>query len=281
MPDAVSFYVQGKRFAGECYGDPSRPPVIALHGWLDNCRSFFRLAPLLSDSYVLALDMAGHGFTEHRSADASYHIWDDVREVLLIADHFGWRQFSLLGHSRGAIIAVMIAAIAPERIKKLALIDGFWPQVMKDDEAPSQLGSFVHRILYEKRHDRIYPDREAMVEMRCKSGFGMSREAARVIIDRNTEAVEGGYRWVTDHRLMLPSPFMLTEAEALAFLSAIRSPGLLVLANNGMGKNLDYLKPRYEAIAGLGMITLQGGHHLHMEGAETGLAHAINDFLWQ
>lgn len=273
--------IQGKHFVGELYGNPAAIPVIALHGWLDNCRSFSLLAPLLDNTCVLALDMAGHGHSDHRSQDASYHIWDDVREILLIADQMGWQQFCLLGHSRGAIIAALVAAVAPQRISRLVLIEGFWPQVMKDEEAPAQLASFVDRYLCDKPKESVYPDIDAMVDVRCKSGFGMSRVSARLIVDRNATAVTHGYRWVTDQRLNMPSPQMLTEAEALAFLAAIRCPSVLLLASQGIGKSLDYLKPRFQAIPGLGVIMLEGNHHLHMEGAEADVARVINHFLMQ
>ena len=52
--------------------------VIACHGWLDNAASFDFLAPLLSACHVVALDMPGHGLSDHKSAQANYNIWDDL-----------------------------------------------------------------------------------------------------------------------------------------------------------------------------------------------------------
>lgn len=92
-PREFRIEIQGRVFAGECWGSTQDEPVIALHGWLDNCHSFRPLASRLKNIQLLALDMAGHGHSEHRSADASYHIWDDVREILLIAREMGWRNF--------------------------------------------------------------------------------------------------------------------------------------------------------------------------------------------
>jgi hypothetical protein len=37
--------------------------VIALHGWLDNANSFARLAPQLKGLRIVALDLAGHGYS--------------------------------------------------------------------------------------------------------------------------------------------------------------------------------------------------------------------------
>ena len=41
--------VHGLRLAGLAWGDPASPPVLCLHGWLDNAASFDALAPLLQD----------------------------------------------------------------------------------------------------------------------------------------------------------------------------------------------------------------------------------------
>ncbi|EXJ09220.1 alpha/beta fold hydrolase [Nitrincola nitratireducens] len=47
-------------------GEPGSPPVLALHGWLDNAASFRALARHLPQVNLIAVDLAGHGFSEHR-----------------------------------------------------------------------------------------------------------------------------------------------------------------------------------------------------------------------
>ena len=63
-------------------GGSSGSPVLALHGWLDNSASFDRLAPLLPGLRLVALDLPGHGRSEHRAASAAYHFVDWVADVL-------------------------------------------------------------------------------------------------------------------------------------------------------------------------------------------------------
>jgi pimeloyl-ACP methyl ester carboxylesterase len=106
----VQWAVNGLQLAGLSWGSPGEKPLLALHGWLDNAASFAALAPLLRGYHVVALDLTGHGQSDWRSADASYQIWDDLPEILGVVDQLGWKRFDLLGHSRGAIISMLLAA---------------------------------------------------------------------------------------------------------------------------------------------------------------------------
>lgn len=278
LPKPIEFDIQGRRFAAELWGEEGAHPVIALHGWLDNCHSFYPLAPLLENVQLLALDMAGHGHSEHRSPDASYHIWDDVREILLIAREMGWTRFSLLGHSRGAIIAAMIAAVAPEAIIRLVLIEGVLPQTIPAADAALQLKKFIDRYL---AWDGVSQGRETMdslVSSRMKAGFGVSEIQARLLTLRNVEKVGFYYYWRTDPRLRMPSPQMLSERAAESYLMEITAPTLIILASDGMGKQAESLMAQLKSMPNISVMILPGSHHLHMEEAKEAIAREINRF---
>ena len=67
-------------------------------------------------------------------------IRDSAEDVLLVAEQLGWERFSLMGHSLGAIVSVLVAGSLPERIERLALIDGLIPYTGEADGAPKRLG---------------------------------------------------------------------------------------------------------------------------------------------
>ena len=102
-----AFSYDGLRIAATEWGDPAGAPVLALHGWLDNCGSFAPLGRLLRQVRLIALDLPGHGHSSHRSADGTYNIWQDVGVVHAVAEQLGWERFALLGHSRGAMICTL------------------------------------------------------------------------------------------------------------------------------------------------------------------------------
>src|SRR5690625_7580011 len=98
-------------------------PVLALHGWLDNSASFNVLAPQLKNLHLVALDLAGHGQSDHRPGSAPYNIWEDVAEIFAVADQLGWSRFALMGHSRGAMISMLAAGTFRERISHRAMFE--------------------------------------------------------------------------------------------------------------------------------------------------------------
>ena len=65
------------------------PPVIALHGWLDNAASFTPLANFLSGIRLIAIDFPGHGKSEHRTGANAYHFVDYAADIILAADELG------------------------------------------------------------------------------------------------------------------------------------------------------------------------------------------------
>ncbi|WP_313240089.1 alpha/beta hydrolase [Stutzerimonas kunmingensis] len=262
------------------YGPDDGKPVIALHGWLDNAATFSRLAPRLKGLRIVALDLPGHGHSDHRPIGAGYNIWDYAHDVLQVAEQFGWQRFSLLGHSMGAIVSVLLAGALPERVERLALIDGVIPYTGEADSAPQKLGSALEALLaVNDKCKPVYASFDQAVEARMKGVGAVSREAAELLAQRGLMPVPGGYTWRTDPRLMLPSAMRLTRAHALAFVSRVACPTSLVLAEQGLMMQPELLE-LVESFP-FDIRRLVGGHHLHLDddiGAEA-VARVFNSFL--
>ena len=253
--------------AARVRGPEKGRPVLALHGWLDNAASFERLAPLLPDWRIVALDLAGHGHSDHRPIGCRYHFFDFVADVLAAADELGWRRFDLLGHSLGAAIAGCLAAAVPERVSRLILIDGLGPLAEPPDRAPARLARALAEQQGPSRSPRVYPDIEHAAWARQRA-TGLGLGAARLLAMRGTREVAGGVTWRSDSRLLRTSPSYATEDQVRALLAAIRAPALLISAREGFLRKRPSLAGRLSVVPALEVVELPGGHHLHLESPE-------------
>lgn len=270
----LKWQVNGLTIAGVAWGDPAGQPVLALHGWLDNLASFEVLGPRLEGCYVVAIDLTGHGHSDHRSPDAGYQIWDDLPEVMGVIAALGWEQFHLLGHSRGGIISTLLAGAFPEKVASLTLLDALIPHPLEEAEFALQLRKFLRdKPAFLGREHRLYSCVDDAVAVRVKRGLGQS--AAERIVSRNLQAVPGGWRWRTDPRLHGASAVKLTHNQNVAVLKRLTMPTLLLLGDDEGFHPPEVLAVAETHIEQLRIERFVGGHHFHMESEVDSVAHCV------
>ena len=267
------------RIAGLRGGSKDGAPLLAMHGWLDNAASFVPLMPHLREFDLVALDLPGHGASAHRASGYDYAFVDWIHDALDALDALGWQRARLLGHSMGAAIATLVAASAPERVEKMAVIEALGPLAGAATTAGQRLREAVAaRRTATQRPRRVIPNLDTAVKARRAVG-DMSEAAARLIVERNLEVVEGGWRWRSDARLVLPSHLRITEEAALSIVRAVEAPTLLITADPAP----PYFTPemrdaRMAQLRDGRLLVLRGGHHLHMEQPEIVAPHLL-EFL--
>ncbi len=280
QPRNIEFNINSMRFSALEWGRPGQLPVLALHGWLDNAASFFRIAPLLTNAHVIAVDMAGHGQTDHRLGASAYHCFDDISDMFSIADYFGWDKFALMGHSRGAIFSGLAAGTFPERISHLALIEGFLLEGVPPEKSPQQLASAIKGLSYQiNKSLSVYPDIKTAIEVRERGMFPLSHEAATAITERGLKESKGGYSWSTDPRLLAPTPVKLTTEQFNSFINNITAPCELILGKHGLQKTYSNYLKEVASFPFVKAHLLEGGHHLHMENDAQEVAAIFNKFF--
>jgi pimeloyl-ACP methyl ester carboxylesterase len=114
-------------------GPQNGPPLVLLHGLSDCWQAFLQLVPFLYPYYtVYAPDLRGHGLS---SAAGAYRITDYAADIRAFLDHLGEEPVSLIGHSLGAAVALLLAAESPVNCKSITLIDPFvFADIVHDDD---------------------------------------------------------------------------------------------------------------------------------------------------
>jgi pimeloyl-ACP methyl ester carboxylesterase len=207
--------------------------------------------------------------------------------VLDIVDALGWETFSLLGHSMGAGISSLVAAGAPERVRRVVAIEALGALAEEPERTASRLREAVAatRALRGKRL-RVFPDIALAVRARMQgvTGSALSEGAARLLVERGIAPVRGdgggdGFAWSSDPRLTLPTMMRLTEAQVRDLVRGIGCPTRVIHADPPQPYLPEPLRSERAALLPHGeLVVLPGGHHLHME-QPAEVAAAIATFL--
>lgn len=287
--------MDGLRIAYQEWGSSNAKKAIALHGWLDNSSSFAFLGPYLAERgyHVVALDILGHGRTDHLGIGATYTIQKSTAVTKEIIDQLGWDTSTVIGHSMGASISVQYSAAFPHKTQKLVLIDGFGPLVRPPENTAEHLRVAIEGELGLKKRNinkatKMYQSLKDAIDVRLvavKEYPGqqfLSRDASMAIVSRAVKLVGGSdddpdltdesagpVQFRHDTRLLLPSYIYPTKEQGLSFFRAIQSPVLLVRGENGFPP---IVTTDFDERAGIlnekGLFTdivLPGSHHLHLD----------------
>jgi esterase len=126
-------------------GEPGPPSLVFLHGVMGYALNFRRIAREFEATHrVLAYDQRGHGRSFHADLAAEPDAYSPERmadDLRLILDDLGWSRIRLVGHSMGGRVALTFAALYPERVESLVIVD-IGPEMIEVAG-----GSMVQRIL--------------------------------------------------------------------------------------------------------------------------------------
>lgn len=263
--------IPGLTLAAKAWGPADGPRVLALHGWQDNAGTFDLLAPLLPGLRIVALDLTGHGLSDHRAHGLAYSFLDWVVDTHAALDTLGWDDCCILAHSLGAGIANALAASWPERITRICAIDGYAPRTDLPEAGPDALREHVRsrRVLAE-RGNRTFADQAAAEARLLERIRGLTPEAARVLAARGTEPTgDGRVTWRRAATIQAGPQARLTAEQIEAYLARVRCPSLLIRPRDGWpisDERIARLRELFEDRMRIEF--LDGGHHVHLERPE-------------
>jgi pimeloyl-ACP methyl ester carboxylesterase len=102
----------------EVHGDGAHK-VFAVHGWFADRSAYTAVLPDLDRAafqYAL-VDLRGYG--EAKDAVGAYTTAEAAADLVELAERLGWERFSVIGHSMGGAVAQRLAALAPDRLRRL------------------------------------------------------------------------------------------------------------------------------------------------------------------
>ncbi len=277
QPRELSIKTPHLTFAALEWGEGS--PVIALHGWLDNAASFNPLAARLEGIRLIAVDMAGHGLSEHRPHGFSYDIWHYVEDLFYLAKALELERFSLLGHSMGAVISTLAAgSVLQEQVTALVAIDGLCPRPRAAEASPKALTTYITERTTPAEQLPItrYRSKEQAIRARTLGQFPLSKTSAQLLVERSIMQKNDHWVWRSDPRLKLGSPTRFTLEQSVAFLRQIRCPVHGVFARNGPISEWVERYSEHGLPDHIQFHPLIGTHHLHMDGPVDTVANIVN-----
>lgn len=151
----------------EEHGDPTGPPIVALHGGaLTFRRSFGDVLPWLAvGRRVIGVELQGHGHTPDTGRPMSIDRFaDDVAE--LVARVVGDVPVDVWGFSLGGLTATGLAVRHPRRVRRLVLCashvhrDAYHPEITAPTQDDPRLPTAEEFAVWQADHAAVAPDPE-------------------------------------------------------------------------------------------------------------------------
>lgn len=230
-PQSRFYHSQGLKLHYLDWGNAHLPPLILLHGIQDHAHSWDWVAAALREHWhVIVPDLRGHGDSEW-SPDGAYlapYILQDLAELV---DALDSDQVTLVAHSFGGNAAVRFAALYPERVDKLVLVDAMGPsQAAIENWEKTGIASRTRDWLEKRRRARDKSKRFASVDEAAerlrKGNPDLTPEQARYLASHAVRENDDGYGWKHDPLLgnFMPEDFAVALS---GFWKEINAPTLI------------------------------------------------------
>jgi pimeloyl-ACP methyl ester carboxylesterase len=192
--------------------------ALLIHGFMDAGNSWDLVAPLLAAAglRVLAPDMRGFGDAPRAPEGSYYHFADYVADLaelvrLLVPGPAEESPLFLVGHSMGGTVASLYTGAFPERVTRLALLEGMGPPDNPPEVAPDRMRRWIEQVRSTPREPRAIGTMDDALRRLTGNHTridpailsGRIRHLVRELPDGS------GVRWAFDplHRTMSPVPF--------------------------------------------------------------------------
>lgn len=235
------------------------PPLVYLHGLMGQAWDDL-LEGLSAGRQVHVPAFAGAGEPEELKA------FDAVHDLVIYLDDvvrkLGLSTFDLVGHSFGGMLAAEYAALFPERVRKLTLID---PMGLWRDDAP------VTDFIY------VTPERQLELLLGVSDGEMVRRLLA--LPDDPTASKREFVRRITSMASMLHFIWPIPERGLAKRLYRIAAPTRLIWGENDRVVPATYAGDFSSAIPGSTIVIIGGASHTPHFNRPAEVLDAVRRFL--
>jgi pimeloyl-ACP methyl ester carboxylesterase len=258
--------------------------VVLVHGYMDAAGTWDRVAPHLAGLglRVLAPDMRGYGEGARVPRGGYYHFSDYVFDLADLVDALSpGAPVALVGHSMGGTITTLYSGAYPERVARLANLEGLGPPDHPFEIGPVRMRRWIDDVRgLRARGGRVVSfTRE---EARSRLAANHPNVPAEVLEHRLPHLVkeesDGRLTWRFDplHRTTSPVPFFTKLY--VEFAKKVTCPVLFV-SGGPTGFHPPDEDERLSAFAALTRETIaDAGHMMHWTKPDE-VARAIARFL--
>ena len=171
-------------------GETSGPPVVILHGYMNDGVAWREVVlPLVDTGYfVVRPDHRGHGGSANLGDESAYSFDRLCRDTLAVVDHLGVDTFHLVGHSMGGYLAQMLSIGHQERLRSLVLVDCSPMPGSPDRAWAARLRRFVAYRIGPGRLTRLLAP--FLSRLTIGSSSGRTREERRAGLDDFVRSAE-------------------------------------------------------------------------------------------
>lgn len=213
---------------------------------------------------------------------------DMVTVITRVADHFKWDKFSYLGHSFGGQIGSYYAAIYPERVNKLIMLDVARTRPLEAERFIPAFRSYHKKLLnIEKKiatgTPPVYSLEEAKRRVHASRFSELTDESVEILLKRSLAPQDGGFVFRIDQRLKFAVFPPFTNEQLLAILNNVKCSLLLIKARDSLPifefKGVQVVLDMYRknCLTYEDMI-IEGNHDVHLNHPER-VATIISNFL--
>ena len=284
-PTSHTFFSQRLRLHYVDWGNPTRPPLLMLHGGRDHCRNWdWAAAALRDDWHIIAPDLRGHGDSQW-STDGSYTIAGYIYDLAQLIHQQRLAPVTIVAHSLGGQIALRYAGIYPDTVARLVAIEGLGP-------SPARLKAGSAKTIVERMDEWVaeqrglaarLPRRYASIEdafrrMQGENPHLTAEQARHLTVNGANQNADGTYSWKFDNYVRAWPPYDMQGRDIQLLWSRITCPTLLLYGKESQaGDPADDGRARhFRNVRVVGID--RAGHWLHHDRLDDFL-HILRDFL--